>query len=192
MKHSGVFLLLIVAGCATAPAVTNPMTLEGISYEAAWQASVEAVIERFNVSFQDKEKGVIRTEYRPAGTLLTFWERDARDASQLLEETLNQTRRMAIVKVEKGDGSCIVNIEVHRERNTSLSYHIPRQTIRAVPEIRPLDSGAPSERAPFISPEELYIPQSSAWLPLGRDESMELQLIRQIVKKAKEMRPAPE
>jgi len=188
MRYSGLILLLLVAaGCASAPAVTNPMALEGVPYDAAWDASLRTVIEKFNLSFQDQEKGIIRTEYRPAGTLFTFWASDARDLSQLFEETLNETRRMAIVKVERAGAASRVSVEVYRERNTSLGYHSPKQAARAVPEIRPLDSGAPSEQAPFISPQELYIPQSSAWLPLGRDENMELRLMRQIIEKANQI-----
>ena len=177
-----ILALLILAGCASKESLktTTPQNFSRASYADVWDASLQVLLDHFAIAYQDKSGGTIRSQYRLSGTLFNWWESDASDFGELVEETLNQTRRMAIVMVKDTAEGPQVELQVYRERNTSLSFHVPRQAVQAVPDIQPKDSGAPIEYAPFIAPTELYIPPSSAWLPLGRDRAMEERLLQDI------------
>lgn len=163
----------------TATAIDNPLLLNVADRELLWNQLVDELDDYFRIAREQRiqETGGVLTEGRidthPAigATLLEPWRRDSTPGFERLEATLQSIRRRAIVRVIPGQGGYYVEVQVIKE----------------------LEDVSQPDRATAASPTRRYdgslvrgnesvqgAPQTLGWITLGRDLSLEQQILAEL------------
>ncbi len=175
-----IFLALPLSlGCAALPARRARVDLEGISYEKAWQATLEVIRERFPLSETSKEKGLIATNYR-----VRRGEEDlarlARLPSGILKgpESLYTHRWKADARVTSRDHTVRVAIRVMKERLEAPFAFEASPRMFDQPNFAQQRAAAPAYGGDPYGGGLL-------WTEVGRDRSMERELLAAIRRRLK-------
>jgi len=159
--------------------IDNPLLLAVADRELLWDQVVDELDDYFRIAREQRiqETGGVLTEGRidthPAigATLLEPWRRDSTPGFERLEATLQSIRRRAIVRVIPGQGGYYVEVQVIKE----------------------LEDVSQPDRATAASPTRRYDgslvrgnesvqggPQTLGWITLGRDVSLEQQILAEL------------
>jgi hypothetical protein len=162
-----------------AKSIDNPLLLAVADREMLWDQVVDELDDYFRIAREQRiqETGGVLTEGRidthPAigATLLEPWRRDSTPGFERLEATLQSIRRRAIVRVIPGQGGYYVEVQVIKE----------------------LEDVSQPDRATAASPTRRYDgslvrgnesvqggPQTLGWITLGRDVSLEQQILAEL------------
>ena len=169
--------ILLAAGCASAPVkdekITNPAMVEGATYSAVWQASVDILDRYFVIESRSETDGSIESEYKDAyPPLWVPWAADAHNCEYFFEETFNQVRRKLVATVKPaGQNRVEIKIGVWRERreyvNPPTSFNLQYNLYdTSVTNLKPL----PYDKPTFLE-----------WTYLGPDVDMEQFLLGKIL-----------
>ena len=121
MRHSGLWgcwLLagLLAAGCMPVESRVPELTVSSDRSDALWQATAEVVGEYFPILVRRRDEGLIISDYKVGGSILEFWDQDARQPYYRLEETLQVVRRRAIARLEQTEAGYALRLQVIKER----------------------------------------------------------------------------
>ena len=168
-----------LAGCLAMPGRFASTNLEGVTYDEAWQATLEAIRDRFPLAETHKEEGVIKSDYR-AESGEPGLERLPRVPGSLLmgEGGFYTYRRKVEARLEGRTGAVELSLRVTKERlDTSVA-------MRASP--------AAANQPSFAQERELEAPYGGygyegdqAWTKVGTDRLMQDEIFEAIRQKLK-------
>lgn len=165
--------LLPMIGCASLGAFQeNPATIAHHEYDFVWNSAVRVLERYFEVAYENRYDGRIRTLPQSAATLFEPWYRDSVDFEERLLATLQSVRRRAFVRIERAPtGEFLVSVEVYKELE---DLHQPIYAsfgggtfIQSIEPVR----------------EELVtsaIKPANGWISLGRDLKLEARILDEI------------
>ena len=169
-------VLAALAGGGCAPTYSTPIvdarpaTEAERQFEARWQASLDVLRSyRFKIDYQDRRRGLIKTEPMIARHFFEFWRHDAATNYDVLEGTLQTVYVVASVQVSriKPDGTDYkLDVVVNRIR----SDQIEAQSIGAAGI-----QGSQYE-ALLTGGDRPYDPEKGSMVSLGTDENLAFEL----------------
>ncbi|RUL88479.1 hypothetical protein [Tautonia sociabilis] len=163
-----------LTGCATIRNRTvypNPMVVHATSFDAAWDATVHALDEDFEIDEENRLARRISTFPETAATIVEPWRRDSIGLRQRLEATLQTYRRFAIARVEPVEGGFEIDVEVWKE----LEFLDRPERATGAQAAFPQDYQINRSRE-VIGP----VAPPLGWLPKGRDFALEQRILRRI------------
>ncbi len=162
-----------------APPLANPQWVPEVDHEWVWENVADVVDDYFRIEREEPvrriedyvEEGVLYTYPSLGSTFFEPWRRDSTTSYEKLESTLQTIRRSATVSVVPGQGGFWVQVVVNKEL-----------------EDRPRPEHATAGAAIFrndnslnrYSDPLLELNASRGWIPRGRDEHLEQQMLAQI------------
>ena len=161
-------------------AVPNPLVVPVTDVDFTWNQIVDMVDDYFEIASEQRVRqigGVLmegRLETRPqtAATLLEPLSRDSTPGFERWQSTFQSIRRRALVRVTPVASGFQVNLEVHKELEdvsqpefSSVSGVVRRHDGSLVAGERDRDEVGPA---------------TLGWIPLGRDHSLEQEMLRQL------------
>ena len=160
-------LLTLAAGCATAPAESEPQTaLESpAQYDMLWRAAVEVVGRRFSIAAAEKESGTIETDYLVTALSKTSLKSNAVTRQAAAEEFLHTTRRRATLKLNPDEPEA-VEVAVTIER----MVRVRPDAVRGGTFSLGVKLGGGDESSRY----------GSRWIARGRDEALEKRIVEEI------------
>lgn len=170
-------LIVLALGCSHAPrqAVTTPpapIFVPATNQEAVWERVVDVLHQYyFRLAREDRQDGIIETEYKVGAGLQEPWHPDAVGFENRLEGTLQSIRRRVIVRITPDDGGYLVTVEAFKELENlqGLAANSP--------------GGATfQEHSPLQRDLDVVVGQTapSGWIPLGRDPALEYDMIHRL------------
>ncbi|HID75250.1 MAG TPA: hypothetical protein EYP56_04555, partial [Planctomycetaceae bacterium] len=177
------FALLPVAGCAPGPPPPppwyaapvfhdNPAWVPVADHQLVWETVVDVVDDYFKIEREDPVRlvGTVLTEGRletlPVDTPTVFepWRPDSGSSYDRLEDTLQSTRRWAVVRVIPDEGGFWVDVAVHRELEDL------QRPVHGSAGAATFRSDTSLTRVVNPEPDE---PLRLGWIPIGRDMALE-------------------
>lgn len=164
-----------LVGCTSLPQFQeNPATIAHHDYDYVWNKTIEVVERYFEVAYENRYDGRIRTLPQTAATLFEPWYRDSVDFEERLHASLQSIRRRAFVRVERGPtGAFLISVEIYKELedlHQPIYASFGRGTfIQSIEPVR----------------EELVtsaIKPANGWISLGRDLKLEARILDEIRK----------
>ena len=116
-------------------------------------------------------EGWIETHPKIGATLLEPWRKDSTFGFERLHATLQTVRRFAKVRVIPTEGGYAIDVKVYKELEDRLAPERATVSGRNIRINNALDSD-------FDDP--FYTPPNKGWIPMGRDFSLEQQIVRNI------------
>ena len=169
------------AGPAVTPVVQNPLLVPVPDREFVWNQLVDAVDDYFQIAREERVResgGVLlegRIDTRPTigSTVLEPWRNDATPGFEKLHGTLQSIRRTAQMRVMPAAGGYLVELAVYKELED-----VPQPEFSTVGGVtlRYDQSLNRTEQAYGQEVQQL----SPGWIPLGRDVSLEQQILTDI------------
>lgn len=181
MLRHALFLLLtlivLALGCSHAPrqAVTTPpapIFVAAASQDAVWERVVDVLHEYyFRLAREDRQDGIIETEYKVGAGLQEPWHPDAVGFENRLEGTLQSIRRRVIVRIIPDEGGFMVSVEAFKE-------------LEDLEGLAANSAGGATfqEHTPLQRNLDVVVGQTapSGWIPLGRDAALEHDMMRRL------------
>jgi len=160
--------ILLADGCkgTTARRSGQLVTLEQAEYTAAFQASLDAMLENFPIEKQDLQTGQIVSR----AVVYSSDEPNER-LSTGLSGARQELRRKAELNLSKRPDGCAVEVRVDIERRDTQDYQV-YEGILATEDLR---MRTPAERRDIAGPD-----QREVWTFLRRDRAAEELIIRAI------------
>jgi len=164
--------------------IPNPMFVPIADREMLWNQLVDELDDYFRIAREQRvqESGGVLTEGRiethpaPGATVLEPWRRDSTPGFERLEATLQSIRRRATVRVIPREGGYFVEVQV----------------------LKDLEDVSQPERSTISSPTRRYDtslprgdtntqtgPQTLGWICIGRDTSLEQQILTELMARLK-------
>lgn len=112
---------MVCAGCQalSLSRVVNPpqpLFVAGNDPEVAWERVVDVLHDYpFEIARENKENGIIETEYKTGGNLLEPWHRDSVGFRNRLESGLQAIRRKVFVTLTPTDGGFVITVRADKE-----------------------------------------------------------------------------
>jgi hypothetical protein len=177
------FLLIAAAatGC-TAPAEPLGPTVERVAaqssddFDRLYVAGGDTLRAHcFRLDRQDREQGVITTFPETTANWFEFWRPQPQPAYYWLEANGETVQRQATLRLTPaGSGAYDLQVQVDRFR-----YSLPeRQVTNSAEALRLYSNAIPTYSGTTERPAE-----TAHWIPLGRDATMESQVLRQIIRR---------
>lgn len=129
----------------------------------------------FELDRQDRVEGIITTHPETSAAAGELWRPQAVDPYYWVEDNTHTTQRQATVKINPADvdGEYTLDVQIDRYR-----YRLEeRQITNSAAALRLYGGGAPTYQGDNAAAWE-----TAYWIPLGRDESMEKQMLALILK----------
>jgi hypothetical protein len=176
----GLLGVILAAGCQ-APSQPSGPTVERVSLPAPadrdqlWESACRTLRDySFRLDRQDKVNGVLTTLPETTAQGFEFWRPQPRPAYYWWEANLHTIQRQATVQLLSGEQADETQLDVKIER---LRYRL---------EERQIDNAAGAMRifsadAPTVSGRQAKPSKTGYWVPLGRDEPMEQNLLAAIL-----------
>jgi hypothetical protein len=173
--------VILAAGCQSPPQPSDP-TVERVSLSTPadrnqlWEAVCKTLRDyAFRLDRQDKVNGVVTTFPETTAQAQEFWRPQPRPAYYWWEANLHTIQRQATVQLLPGEQADESRLEVKIER---LRYRL---------EERQIDNAAGAMRifsaeAPTVSGRRAKPSKTGYWVPIGRDEQMEQNLLAAILR----------
>jgi len=179
----------LLAGCASRQfvgdagpvlaALDNPMFVAVPDREFLWDQVVDTVDNYFRVARERRPRvigevlteGQLETQPLVAATYLEPWREDSTLGFERLHATYQSIRRRALVRATPAQGGFLVHVEVLKELE-DLSR----------PEDSPVSSTNLRHDGTFVRQNTGRVdsPATLGWIPLGRDKSLEQQILAEI------------
>jgi hypothetical protein len=165
-------------------AIPNPMFVPIADREILWNQLVDELDDYFRIAREQRvqETGGVLTEGRidthPAigATLLEPWRRDSTPGFERLESTLQSIRRRATARVIPREGGYFVEIQVLKELEDVSQ---PERSTASSPTQR-YDGSLVRGETPIQTG-----PQTLGWICIGRDASLEQQILAELAGRLK-------
>ena len=182
-------LLLVVSGCAThwrflgrsdpVVPIQNPVIIPVSDREFVWDQVVDTLDDYFRISAEDRVRvvggilteGHIETFPVVGATLFEPWRRDSTPGAERLHSTLQSIRRRAQVRVMPVTNGYSIEVAVFKELE---DVSRPEYSTVSGPTMRHDGAFVRVETGPESLPITL------GWIPLGRDVSLEQQILAEI------------
>ena len=163
-----------LAGCATLqdrPVMPNPLVVRATSFDAAWDATVHALDEYFEIDEENRLARRITTFPITGATLVEPWRGDSVGFEQRLESTLQTIRRFAIARVEPAPDGFAIRVEVYKQ--LEFLDRPERQTggIATFPQDFPID-----RTREIVGPT----PAPLGWIDKGTDTALEQKILDRV------------
>jgi hypothetical protein len=184
---------VVLAGCATAPPVDNPIAVRApgrddcenpvlvspgqptaVSYREVFEKCIDVVDDYFQVVSANPYAGQIVTAPRIAPGYEQVWKGGNPDPRERLLATFQTVRQTCVVTLRTGErGGYLVEVVVEKELED-----LPRPSRQSV--------GAVFQEAPTVArdlsvvPAAAIAPSGTSWFRIGRDFALEQQLLRRI------------
>jgi len=161
------------------PPIANPLPLPPVPRELVMDEVSDEIDDYFRIAVEQRiqlvdnvmSEGWIETHPRVGSTLLEPWRRDSTPGFERLHATLQSVRRTARVRViPTGDGY-LVDLQVFKELEDLVQPEGAAVTGR---QLR-FDNSLDADRPDYISG-----PFNRGWIPMGRDLSLENQILANI------------
>jgi len=169
MKASCILAIsLALTGCASPPISTvppAPIYVPAANQEVLWERVVDVLHEyHFEIAREDRQDGLIETQYRIGASLQEPWHHDAVGWENRLEGTLQSIRRRVIVHLTPDESGYLVSIEAFKELEDLDGLAANSAGGATFQEATPLQRNL-----------NLDVGQSapSGWIPVGRDPRLE-------------------
>lgn len=164
---------------APANALPNPLTVQVRDAEFTWNQIVDTVDDYFDIKAENRvqmlggimTEGRIETHYMPGATLLEPWRWDSTPGFEKLHATTQSLRRRAIVRVVPNAQSYAIQVIVEKElEDVDRPAH-------ATP-----GSATPRHDGSLVRTvnDQIRGPRSLGWIPLGRDVSLETEMLQEL------------
>ncbi len=171
--------ILAPIGCASfgprggsSAVAENPLIAPSADFESAYNASIRAVDEYFDIATESREARKIVTQPLPGATLIEPWHGDSVDFRERLESSLQTIRRFAIITINPAPGGGqAIKVEVFKELE-DLSKPERQNAGRSV-----FNSEFPVNRTrEIVGP----VPLPNGWIPRGHDVKLEQVILGRI------------
>jgi hypothetical protein len=162
-----------------ASSVSNPLSVPVQDAEFVWNQIVDLVDDYFDIRSERRvqmiggvlTEGRIESHYMPGASILEPWRADSTRGFERLHATTQSVRRRAIVRVIP-DGprySIQVTVEKELEDVDRPAYATP-------------GSAAPRHDGTLVRTAQNSArgPQTLGWIPLGRDMSLETEMLQEL------------
>jgi hypothetical protein len=165
------------SGCQqpTQPMVPTGVDLSPADFEALWQTSLE-VLQRYNFrpDRQDRRAGVITSHPATSGQWFEFWRPEVVGPFNSAEASIHTVRRQVTVRVspQPADDGCHVSVQVDVYRYSATE----RQVTTASGALQIFGEKLPTAEGQ-MGPHQAGV----RWVPLGRDDLLEKELLDRIV-----------
>ena len=161
------------------PPLQNPLLVPRVDREFLWSQVVDTVDDYFRIQREERVRqvGEVLLEGRldtfplDGATILEPWRKDSTPGFEKLHSTLQTVRRRATVRVMPADNGFLIEVAVFKELEDLTGPERATASRAAVQNEASLDSNR--DRAPPSQP-------AVVWIPLGRDISLEQQMLTQI------------
>lgn len=171
-------VLPILCGCQrpSTPGPAEPIQLTADTSEEfsrLWECC-QAVLRkhRFRIDRRDLYAGVITTRPETSQSVLEFWRHDVDTGYDLLEASLQTTRRWAEITLTPLDGGQYsMQVAVYKQRLRALE----RQVTDAAVALKAFSAEIPTTAGRRYDPK-----RDQRWLDQGRDPAMEQRITEQI------------
>jgi hypothetical protein len=150
--------------------------------EFVWNQVIDALDDHFRIMRDQRVsvvgnvpiEGFIETFPTDGSTILEPWRKDSTHGYEKLHSTLQSIRRHAVVRIAPVDGGHVVDLAVYKELE---DLERPDYATVTHPGIRHEESATSNGRPNGGSPQTL------GWIKLGRDASLEQQILRDIARR---------
>ena len=161
------------------PPLQNPLFVPLVDREFLWSQVVDTVDDYFRIQREERMRqvGEVLLEGRldtfplDGATILEPWRKDSTPGFEKRHSTLQTVRRRASVRVMPADNGFLIEVAVFKELEDLLGPERATAARAAVQNEASLES--PRDRSPPSQP-------AVVWIPLGRDLSLEQQMLTQI------------
>lgn len=184
----GALGLLAAWGCAVsptpisplaAPMSENPALVPVADRDFLWITLVDVVDDYFTIDQEEpvRQLGDVLTEGRIdtfpeiGSTIFEPWRRDSANSYEKMESTLQSIRRQAVVRVIPASGGFLIDVAVFKELED-----VPRPERATVGQATLRHDNSLDSPTPSVG-ERLT---SAGWIPVGRDLTLEQQILCQI------------
>ena len=161
-------------------AMPNPLTVPVNDREFAWNQIVDMVDDYFDISREQQVReiggvlmeGWIDTQPKTGATIAEFLRRDSTPGYERWHSTLQSIRRRASVRVIPVAAGFEIVIQVFKELEDVSQ-----------PEYSTVGSLARRHDGSLVAPDSFDDeagPITLGWIPIGRDESLEQEMLRQL------------
>ena len=147
------------------------MVVQTTDFDAAWDATVHAVDEYFEIDEENRLARRITTYPETAATLVEPWRGDSVGFQQRLEATLQTIRRFAIARVDPVPGGYSIRVEVYKELEFVDRPEKQTGGLAVFPQDFPVN-----RTREIIGP----ITPPLGWIPKGYDPALEQRILSQI------------
>jgi hypothetical protein len=161
------------------PPLQNPLFVPLVDREFLWSQVVDTVDDYFRIQREERlrQVGEVLLEGRldtfplDGATILEPWRKDSTPGFEKLHSTLQTVRRRATVRVMPADNGFLIEVAVFKELEDLTG-----------PERATASRAAVQNDASLDSPRDRSAPHQPAvvWIPLGRDISLEQQMLTRI------------
>ncbi|MBM4017881.1 MAG: hypothetical protein FJ288_06050 [Planctomycetes bacterium] len=180
MKRAAGLLLvaaaaLVAAGCARPTEVRfpNPMPLPTSDRVTVEQVARRVLLElRFELVYPASKEGRVVTEALTGDSWFEFWRGDTVGAFQRVESSLHTVRRTASVTVAPEGPGAQLAVKVTKERLSA-----PNLSPQSIGQTYDIFSPSKTDLARWDEFKETRY----AWLPMGRDDALEQQILQRIL-----------
>ena len=170
----------ILVGCQeplqpTTPTVTRVTVDPPERYDVLWETVGDVLREHFfQLDRRDRQAGIITTSPETTANGFEFWRPQPKDPYYWWEANLHTIQRQVTVKLSPAEGVNAYDVDVQVDR---LHHRLEeRQITNAAAALRLYSGDAPTFGDPSDKPLE-----SGRWIPIGRDQPMEQQLLATIL-----------
>ena len=169
-------------------AIENPLFVPIADHDFVWDQVVDEVDNYFKISLEDRVRvvGNVLTEGRietfptAGATFFEPWRKDSATPYEKMYSTLQSMRRHAVVRVAPTAGGYSIEVAVFKElEDVSRPEHstVGTATLRHDGTLVRVQGGAATS------------PATLGWIPLGRDLSLEQQILAEIRARVVDYRP---
>lgn len=158
------------------PTLSNPLVIPVADRELVWNQIVDAVDDYFPIRSEQRVgtagvEGLITTQYLPGATVWERWRHDSTPGFERLQSTLQSIRRRAEVRVLPDAGGFQAQVVVYKELEDL-----------ARPEFATVGAATRRHDGSLVRIPELNenTPVTLGWIPIGRDTSLEQEILQQL------------
>ncbi|WP_164100657.1 hypothetical protein [Candidatus Laterigemmans baculatus] len=165
--------------------IPNPVVLPPAEPEFVWSQVIDTVDDYFRVvreqplqaSREIVLEGRVETAYRTGASLFEPWRKDSTKGFERLQSTLQSIRRRAIITVRPEAGGYTVAVQVDKEIED-----VDHEQFASEGAITSRQDGSVEQTGDFLEAE----PKTLGWISLGRDVTLEQQILQEIVSRVTE------
>ena len=176
---------------AAGQSLPNPLQVPVADREFFWNQLVDTVDDYFKITTERRAnlssdlpiEGLIETDYQPGSTVLEPWNWDSSSNYELAHATFQSIRRRARVQVIPTPSGFGVNVEVFKELEDVAR---PAQGLPG--SFTPRTDGSLLRRRE----RPLRVEPTLGWISLGRDVSLEQEILREFYGRMFETTPPPQ
>ena len=162
------------------PAVSNPLAVPVTEMEFTWNQIVDMVDDYFEIASEQPVRdiggilmeGRIVTRPKTGATCAEFLMRDSTPGYERLHSTLQSIRRTADIRVMPDASGFLVSVEVYKELEDVSQ-----------PEYSTVTTAVQRHDGSLVANDRIgnfFGSQTLGWIPLGRDESLEQEMLRNL------------